>query len=207
VSAGSIKSVSIQPVPAADSRRRARIAVICALGIAAVLVVVPALLLRPMRGAGALGFTLGPVIAFCLDLLPGLSNARGTTRRFSSGSRYLTAPTWTGMRTLDLNDLRSVRARLIAGRFGTMRYVVVQDGAGSRMSFSGKKDLELVRHAIKWHQARKHAPHVEVSRLAAGIVGLTPRRRGLEALGSLWSAVPLMVAILAIAGAITALAA
>jgi hypothetical protein len=177
-----------------------------ALGIAAVLVVVPALLLRPTRDAAVLAFTLGPAIAFGLESLPGLSNARGTTRRLSSG-RYLTAPTWTGVRTVDLQDLRWVRARLIAGRFGSIIYVVVMDGTGTRMSLSGEKDLDLIRHAIQRQQVRKNAAHVAVSRLAASALGLTPRRRGLELLRALWSVVPLVLAAVAIGGVIAALAA
>jgi hypothetical protein len=194
-------------VPAADSRRRELVAITGALGVAVVLIVVPALLLRPMREAGVLGFTLGPAIAFGLEFLLGLSDARGTTRKLSPGSRYLTAPTWTGTRTIDLHDLRSVGARMVGGRLGSIAYVVVTDGAGVQMSFSDKQDIELIRHAVRWHQIRKNAPDVEVSGLAASVLGLKPRSRGQEALWSFGSIVPLLLAILVIGGLITAIAA
>ena len=109
-------------------------------------------------------------------------------------------------RTIDLHDLRSVRARLISGRAGYTTYVVVTDGAGVRMSFSGEQDIERIRHAVK-HWMRKDAPTVRVSGLAASVLGLKPLRFSQEALYSLWSFVPLMLAILAIEGVITALAA
>lgn len=111
------------------------------------------------------------------------------------------------MRTIDLHDLRSVGARLISGRLGSMAYVVVTDGAGVRMSFSGKQDLELIRHAVRWHLIRKNAPPVEVSSLAASALGLKPLPRSQEALRSFVSIVPLALAALAIAGVIIALAA
>jgi hypothetical protein len=207
VSAGSVEDAASRQVPAAVSRRREYVGISTALCVAAVLVVVPALLLRPMRDAGVLGFTLGPAIAFGLEIfvveLPG---ARGKTRQRRTG-RYLTAPTWTGMRTIDLHDLSSIRARLLGGRFGSITYVVVTDSAGVRMSFSGKKDIELIRNAVRGHPKRKNAPAVEVSGLAASLLGLKPLPRSQEALYSLWSIVPLMLAILAIGGVITALAA
>jgi hypothetical protein len=207
VSAGSVKGAGSRQVPAAVSRHRERVVISSALCVAAVLVVVPALLLRPMRDAGVLGFTLGPAIAFGLEIfLVELPEARGKTRRLSPTSRYLTAPTWSGMRTIDLHDLCSVRARLISGHAGSITYVVVTDGAGARMSFSGKRDIERIRDAVE-HWMRKDAPAVRVSGLAASVLGLKPLRFSQVALYSLWSFVPLMLAILAIGGVITALAA
>jgi hypothetical protein len=76
-----------------------------------------------------------------------------------------------------------------------------------RVSFTGKQDLELIRHAVRWHQIRKNAPPVEVSSLAASALGLKPLPRSQEALRSFGFIVPLALAALAIAGAITALAA
>jgi hypothetical protein len=179
--------VATRKIPAADSRRRSRVVVSAALAVALVLLIVPAVILRPMRDPAPLGFALGFVIGLGLDCLRNVSNARGQKRLLTRADRYLTAPTWTGMRTIDLRDLRSVRARRIAGRVGSTTYVVVLDGEAVRMSFSQKKDIERIRHAVTVQLARKDAPQVRVSRFAAAALGLRPLPFGVSALWSLGS--------------------
>jgi len=193
-------------IPAADSRRRSRVVVTAALAVALVLLIVPALVVRPVRDPAPLGFSLGAVIGLGLDCLRHVSDARGRKRLLSPGGRYLTAPTWTGMRTIDLRDIRSVRARRAAGRAGGTSYVVVLDGGGVRMSFSGRKDIGRISRAVTGQPAREDAPPVRVSRFAAATLGLRPLPPGVSALWSLGSAEAVLMAALAAAFTIIAIA-
>lgn len=193
-------------IPAADSRRRSRVVVTTVLAVALVLLIVPALIVRPIRDPAPLGFSLGLVIGLGLDCLRHVSNARGQKRLLSSASRYLTAPTWTGMRTIDLRDIRSVRARRVAGRGSSTTYVVVLDGEGVRMSFSDKKDIERISRAVTSQLAREDAPPVRVSRFAAATLGLRPLPPGVSALWSLGSVEATLMAALAATFTIIAIA-
>lgn len=196
---GRAADAEARKIPAADSRLRSRVAVTIALAVALVLLIVPALLLRPMSDPAPLGFASGLVIGFGLDCLRHVSNVRGRKRLLSKTYRYLTAPTWTGMRTIDLRDLRSVRARRVAGRFGTTTYVVVLDREGVRMSFSETKDVERIRRAVTGQLSRGDASPVRVSRFAAAALGLRPLPPGMSAL---WSLGSVEVALLAAFGAV-----
>jgi hypothetical protein len=193
-------------IPAADSRRRSRVVVTTALAVALVLLIVPALMVRPIRDPAPLGFPLGLVIGFGLDCLRHVSNARGQKRLLSPACRYLTAPTWTGMRTIDLRDIRSVRARRVAGRASSTTYVVVLDGEGVRMSFSDKKDIERISRAVTRQLAREDAPPVRVSRFAAATLDLRPLPPGVSALWSLGSVEATLMAALAATFTIIAIA-
>jgi hypothetical protein len=155
--------------------------------VAVVALIVPPLVLRPMTDPAPLAFPLGGVVAFGAFLLRELSDVRGSLRDFTETGRYLTVRTWTGKRTLDLENLRSVRTRQIAGRAGSLTYLVVTDAAGVRMSLENRKDVELITRAVRRQQIRKNAPDVEVSRPAAEALGLRPLRRwarGLQGLAS-----------------------
>jgi hypothetical protein len=191
-------------IPAADCRRRSRVVVTTALAAALVLLIVPALIVRPMRDPAPLGFSLGLVIGLGLDCLRHVSNARGHKRLLSSA--YLTAPTWTGMRTIDLRDIRSVRARRVAGRGSSTTYVVVLDGEGVRMSFSGKKDIGRISRAVTGQLAREDARPVRVSRFAAATLGLRPLPPGVSALWSLGSVEAVLMAALTATFTIIAIA-
>ncbi|HEX6524496.1 MAG TPA: hypothetical protein VF070_31510 [Streptosporangiaceae bacterium] len=193
-------------IPAADSRRRSQLVVTTALAVALILLIVPALIVRPIRDPAPLGFSLGLVIGLGLDCLRHVSNARGRKRLLSPGYRYLTAPTWTGMRTIDLRDVRSVRARRVAGRGSSTTYVVVLDGEGVRMSFSDKKDIERISRAVTRQLAREDAPPVRVSRFAAATLGLRPLPPGVSALWSLGSVEAVLMAALAATFTIIAIA-
>src|SRR5215469_14879180 len=192
-------------IPAADSRRRSRVVVTTTLAVALVLLIAPALIVRPIRDPAPLGFSLGLVIGLGLDCLRHVSNARGKKRLLSS-ARYLTARTWTGMRTIDLLDIRSVRARRVSGRFGSITYVVVLDGEGVRMSFSDKKDIEWISRAVTRQVTREDAPPVRVSRFAAATLGLRPLPPGVSALWSLGSVEATLLAALAATFTIIAIA-
>jgi hypothetical protein len=202
---GTATHVETRKIPAAVSRRRSRVVVTIALAVAVILLIVPAVILRPMPNPAPLGFALGIVIGSGLDCLRHVSNARGK-KRLTNTDRYLTAPTWTGMRTIDLHDLRSVRARRIGGRFGATTYVVALDGGGVRMSFSEETDVERIRRALTRQLARHDAPQVRVSRLGAAALGLRPLPRGAAALWTLGSAEALLMVILGAAFTIIAIA-
>jgi hypothetical protein len=202
---GTATHVETRKIPAAVSRRRSRVVVITALAVALVLLIIPAVILRPMGNPAPLGFALGAVIGFGLDCLRHVSNARGK-KRLTKTDRYLTAPTWTGMRTIDLHDLRSVRARRVAGRFGSTTYVVALDGDGVRMSFSEGTDIERIRRAVTRQLAREDARQVRVSRLGAAALGLRPLPRVVSGLWSLGSAEALLMVILGAAFTIIAIA-
>ena len=194
-------------IPAAVSRRRSRVVVQAASGVALFLLIVPAFILRPLRDPAALGFLLGFAIAFWLNALRHVSNARGDKRLFWPERGYLTAPTWTGMRTIDLRNIRSVRARRVAGGRGSITFVVVLDSEGARISFSKQEDIDRIRRAVNGQLARQDAPPVRVSRFAAATLGLRPLPRGVSALWSLGSVEALLLVglgatftIIAIAG-------
>lgn len=105
-------------MPAGRARRRSIVAAGLGLTALAAIWLVPALALRPMADPAVLAFPVGLVVGIGLDLMRAVANARGSRRLLTAHSRYLTAPTWTGLRTIDLRGLKRVRARRIAGRLG-----------------------------------------------------------------------------------------
>jgi hypothetical protein len=193
-------------IPAAGSRRRSRVVVTTALAVALVLLIVPALIVRPVPDPAPLGFSLGLVTGLGLDCLRHVSGARGQKRLLSPACRYPAAPAWTGMRTIGPRGIRPVRARRVAGRAGGTTYAVAADGEGVRMSFSGRRDIERISRAVTGQLAREDAPPVRVSRFAAATPGLRPLPPGVSAWWSLGSAEATLMAALAAAFTIIAVA-
>jgi hypothetical protein len=137
----------------------------------------------------ALAFVLGCAAGLGTSGVRALSNARGKRRLLTQSGRFLTAWTWTGPRTIDLRELRSVQARRISGRiWPPLDYVIVRDSAGVRMAFCTPADLKLIQTAVA-ESRRRQPPAVtpRVSRLAGAALGISPLPRGLSALWALGS--------------------
>lgn len=168
-------------VPAGRARRRSIMT--AGLGGAALSAIwlVPALALRPMADPAVLAFPVGLVVALGVDVMRGAANARGSGRLLTAHARYLTAPTWTGLRTIDLHGLKRVRARRIAGRVGKITYLTVTDTAGVRIAFSAQQDIRTIRRAVEAGMRQQDPELVTVSRLAREVLGIQPLPRWLSA--------------------------
>lgn len=179
--------VEQRKVPAGRARRRSMMTVASGLAALAAIWLVPALALRPVADPALLAFPVGFVVAVGLDLTRGVANARSSRRLLTAHSRYLTAPTWTGLRTIDLRCLKRVRARRIAGRPGKITYLMVTDTAGVRIAFSAQQDMETIRRALDAGRREQDAELVKVSRLARGVLGDQPLPGWMSALWTLAS--------------------
>lgn len=194
-------------VPPGRARHRSQLMVTLSLAALAALWFVPVLILRPMADPALLAFSTGVAVGLGISLTRGMSNARGSRRLLTETSRFLTAGTWTGPRTIDLRGLRRIRARRIAGRGPVIDYLMVTDTAGVRVSFRDQSDIRLIRRMLA-EQAREHpdlAP-VRVSRLAQKVLGVRPLPRAWPALWALASAELTILIALGCAFSIIALA-
>ena len=176
-------------IPVKQSLRRSRVVVSTATGVVAVIGLTPLLLALLGVRVDALAFVLGCAAGLGTSGVRALSNARGKRRLLTQSGRFLTAWTWTGPRTIDLRELRSVQARRISGRiWPPLDYVIVRDSAGVRMAFCTPADLKLIQTAVA-ESRRQQPPAVtpRVSRLAGATLGISPLPRGLSALWALGS--------------------
>ena len=176
-------------IPAGQARRRSRTAVTLSLAALAVIWIVPALALRPLADPAPLAFGTGIVVGIGVMLVRGTSNALGSRRSQTATLRFLTASTRTGLRTIDVRNLKRVRARRLAGRYGHITYLVVTDASGVRISFRSQQDIRFIRCALKEGERQpQHTIEVKVSRLAKDAMGVQPLPRGVSPLWSLASA-------------------
>jgi hypothetical protein len=173
--------VEKRKVPAGRARRRS--ITTAGLGGAALSAIwlVPALALRPMADPAVLAFPVGIVVGLGVDVMRAVANARGSRRLLTAHARYLTAPTWSGLRTIDLRGLKRVRARRIAGRPGNITYLIVTDTAGVSIAFSAQQDIRTIRRAADPGMRQQDAGLVKVSRLARGVLGIQPLPRWISA--------------------------
>jgi hypothetical protein len=193
-------------VPAGRVRRRSMMTVAAGIAALAGVWLVPALVLRPMADPAVLAFPVGVAVAIGFMLVRSTSNARGSRRLYTAHSRYLTAPTWTGLRTIDLRGLKRVRARRIAGRLGKVTYVMVTDAAGVCIAFSAHNDIRIIRRALDAGMHRQETPPVKISRLARGVLGIQPLPAWVSALWSLASVEAPVLIMLGCAFTVLALA-
>lgn len=79
------------------------------------------------------GFVLGFLLLFAGEFC----DAKRPWKRHGPDGRFVTAHTVTGLRTIDLHDLRSVRSRLlpVLGSFAGTPRIVLTDRAGNRLRF------------------------------------------------------------------------
>jgi hypothetical protein len=174
-------------IPAARARRRGRLIVTLSLAALAVVTVVPALLVRPLSNPGGFAIFTGVAAGFGLWLLRGSCWAIGSYRLHSQSSRFLTARTWTGRRTIDLRAVKSIRTRKIFGRW-TASYLIVRDTSGVCLAFRDQPDILLVGRMLEEQQRQqRQAAPVRISRLARAVLGISPLSRGLPALWALAS--------------------
>jgi hypothetical protein len=188
-SSGDSRAQERRKIPAKQSLRRSRVVVSTATGVVAVIGLTPLLLALLGVRVDALAFVLGCAAGLGTSGVRALSNARGKRRLLTQSGRFLTAWTWTGPRTIDLRELRSVQARRISGRiWPPLDYVIVRDSAGVRMAFCTPADLKLIQTAVA-ESRRRQSPAVtpRVSRLAGAALGISPLPRGLSALWALGS--------------------
>ena len=139
-----------EKVPAALARRRSRAAATLSLtGLAAVWVI-PALLLRPLADPALLGFGTGFVVWIGTELIRNMANVRNPDQFPTPQVRLLTVRTWTGPCTIDMRDLKRVRARRSVSKVRIINHIMVTDGAGVRIAFAGDNDraVRLVQRAL-----------------------------------------------------------
>ncbi|MFD8737983.1 hypothetical protein ACFV06_24150 [Streptomyces sp. NPDC059618] len=176
---------SVIPKPA--SLRRVRSVTACIVTGLAVIMVVPALLAAPMADPAPVFMTAGVVAGAGCYALPHLCVARKPWYRHGPASRFLTARTWTGHRTIDLHDLRSVRTWKEVYRGGATTYLVVTDASGTRLGFTGPEADRLIRRYAVERRETPRSHVTRVSRLARADLGIKPLAPGLSALRSLLS--------------------
>ncbi|MEV6018289.1 MULTISPECIES: hypothetical protein [unclassified Streptomyces] len=154
----------------------------------AVIMVVPALLAAPMADPAPVFMTAGVIAGAGCYALPHLCVARKPWYRHGPASRFLTARTWTGHRTVDLHNLRSVRTWKEVYRGGATTYLVITDAFGTRLSFTSPEADRLVRrYAIERRQGTLKSHAMRVSRLAQADLGIKPLSPSVSALRSLLS--------------------
>ena len=161
-------------VPPAQARRRSAVRMTLTLAGLTLIVVVPAVVLRLRHDASPLPILFGTVSGFCCWLLRDSCYARNSWHVYSEGSCYLTARTWTGRRTVDLRNLRSVRGRKIVRRGGPAYYLIVRDVCGVRLALSGRDDIRLTRRTLAEQQHRGQPSSAAVSRLGDAVLGVRP---------------------------------
>jgi hypothetical protein len=139
-----------EKVPAALARRRSRAAVTLSLAGLAAVWVIPALLLRPLADPALLGFGTGFVVWIGTELIRNMANVRNPDQFPTPQVRLLTVRTWTGPCTIDMRDLKRVRARRSVSKVRIIDHIMVTDGAGVRIAFAGDNDraVRLVQRAL-----------------------------------------------------------
>jgi hypothetical protein len=154
----------------------------------AVIMVVPALLAAPLADPSPIFMTAGVIAGFGCCALPHLCVARKPWHRHGPASQFLTARTWTGHRTIDLHDLRTVRTWKEVYRGGATTYLIITDASGTRLGFASTQADRLIRrYAIERPQGTRKSHAVRVTRLAQADLGIKPLPRGLSAFRSLLS--------------------
>jgi hypothetical protein len=149
-----------EKVPAALARRRSRAAATLSLAGLAAGWVIPALLLRPLADPALLGFGTGFVVWIGTELIRNMANVRSPDQFPTPQVRLLTVRTWTGPCTIDMRDLKRVRARMrdlkrvrarrSVSKVRIIDHIMVTDGAGVRIAFAGDNDraVRLVQRAL-----------------------------------------------------------
>jgi hypothetical protein len=149
-----------EKVPAALARRRSRAAATLSLAGLAAVWVIPALLLRPLADPALLGFGTGFVVWIGTELIRNMANVRNPDQFPTPQVRLLTVRTWTGPCTIDMRDLKRVRARMrdlkrvrarrSVSKVRIIDHIMVTDGAGVRIAFAGDNDraVRLVQRAL-----------------------------------------------------------
>jgi hypothetical protein len=164
-------------VPAAQARRRSRLAVTLALAGLAALWLVPALLLHPLPDPALLGFGTGVAVSIGAELVRNMANVRNPRQFPASQVRFLTVRTWTGPRTIDLRDLKRVRARRLVGRGFITDHIMITDGAGVLIAFADDNDraIRLIKRALAAQMRRPpaHGP-ARISPAAAEVLETRP---------------------------------
>lgn len=161
-------------IPAAQARRRATVTMTISLCALSAAVVIPALFLRLRHDTSALPILIGVVPGFCLYLLRFSCHAHGAASLVDEGSLFLTARTWTGYRTVDLGNLRSVRAQKMVGAGGSVHFLILRDASGVRLGVSAPADVSATRSMLGQQPQRGQPSAVRVSRLGKATLGTKP---------------------------------
>lgn len=168
-------SVDTDIVSPAGNRASRRLGKKVAVGVIAfdlVIGFVPALLLRPLSGGTLSAVEVPTWVVTMLTLLFLRSAEQAGKMRYGSAARYVTARTFYGDRTLDLGSLRSVRAYAVPSRsgVGSGTYLLLRDTAGTRIAFSKRHDLAMIRAAIDRQRSRPGTPRIRVSPFARSVL-------------------------------------
>jgi hypothetical protein len=176
-------------VPPVQARLRAWAGTILAVAAAAGLPVGTALLIKwhpHLRGLAILIFlfSIAPIFVplVCAEIGPSVQHGPG---------HQLTVRTITGLRTLDLTRLRSVRHYLIAGRPSAFEMLVVTDARGVRAGLHTDRSSSVLSSALQ-HQGGRRP---RISRFARGGLDYIPRSFTFEAVLSMVSIFACMIVV------------
>ncbi|MYW03534.1 hypothetical protein [Streptomyces sp. SID3343] len=163
-----------QSRPARSSMRRARVVELSAVVAAAALAFAMALGRDSSAAEGWL-----PLVCIAIGMglhifLRGANVARKPFRLHGPNNRYLTARTWTGVRTVDLAELRRVGSgRPYPDPLCPTIDLVLRDAAGTRVALRDESDLGFLRGRIVTSTG---GSRIRVTRLARADLGIAPAR-------------------------------
>ncbi len=145
----------------------------------AVLLTIAALIRAHVLGQGDVGLAIADGLLAGPLALAAFHGTAGRTRVTGGpGSALLTARTLTGVRTVDLNALVSVRRFASMARNGTIDELRLRDRRGVRLSIAERDGLDGdIRRAIERASARPGPVPLRVTRHARSRLGLTPGSR------------------------------
>ena len=169
------------------ARRRSVMPVALGAVVLAAVWLIPALALRPLAEPALLALPVGVVLGIGVDLIRAAGTVTSSRRELSAHSRYLTVSTWTGLRTIDLDGLKRVRAQRSVSRTSKATYLTVTDTAGVHVVFRASRDIKAIRRAVETGTRQPGTEPVKVSRLARGVLGIQPLPGWISALWSLGS--------------------
>jgi hypothetical protein len=97
-----------------------------------------------------LGFGTGFAVWVGAELVRNMANVRNPDRFPAPQVRFLTVRIWTGPCTIDMRDLKRVRARRSVSKVRITGHIMVTDGAGVRIAFADDNDraIRLVQRAL-----------------------------------------------------------
>jgi hypothetical protein len=151
------------------------------------------------RSDVAIALLAGYLLGFLVDLVWfGVGGRPQSSRR--DGQRRISARTLTGVRSVDLEGLATIRRFTMRGR-GETDLLLLRDRRGVRLAFEDGELDDLIRRAVERSRAEGGGTPVKVTPFAARRLGLDPaapeREAGRWALGlARFIALPALYAVL-----------
>ena len=151
------------------------------------------------RSDVAIALLAGYLLGFLVDpVWFGVGWRPQSSRR--DGQRRISARTLTGVRSVDLEDLATIRRFTMRGR-GETDLLLLRDRRGVRLAFEDRELDDVIRRAVERSRAEGGGSPVEVTPFAARRLGLDPavpeRKAARWALGlARFIALPALYAVL-----------